>query len=128
MCYDSVGRNIESGNFRDAVNILFDLVNYGNKYYDINKPWVTRTEDPILCAQTIYTCVQLAANLAVLFHPFIPGSSEKIESWLGIDEKWEVKSVPSGTKIKGVSLLYERIDKKRIDQEVEYLKQQAAGI
>lgn len=120
--FSKVGERIESGAFRDAINNLFELVDFGNKYYDTNKPWITRTEDPAECGNTMYNCVQIIANLAVMFHPFIPGSSEKVEKWLDINEKWEFKEVPAGLKIPEVSLLYNRIDKKVIEEEINRLK------
>ena len=120
--YKKVSDSIERGSFRNAIQVLFELVNYGNKYYDLNKPWITRTEDPKICGNTIFNCIQIIANLAVMFHPFTPESSSTIEKWLGIDNKWAIKEVPTGWKIPKVTLLYERIDKKRVNIELDRLK------
>ena len=120
--YKKVSDSIERGSFRNAIQVLFELVNYGNKYYDLNKPWITRTEDPKICGNTLFNCIQIIANLAVMFHPFTPESSSTIEKWLGIDNKWAIKEVPTGWKIPKVTLLYERIDKKRVNIELDRLK------
>ncbi len=124
--YTKVGECIEHGEFRNAMDAIFALVNFGNKYYDSEKPWTTRTEDPAKCAETLFNCAQIIANLAVLFHPFAPGSSEKVESWLGIDNLWEIKHIQGGKTIPKAELLYQRIDKKKIDEEVNKLKENTA--
>lgn len=121
--YKHTSEKIESGNFREAINLIFELVYFGNKYYDEQKPWITRTEDIEHCSNTIYNCVQIIANLAVLFHPFIPKSSEVVEGWLGINNEWKLKKISAGNRIPQVTLLYERIDKKRITEEVQKLKE-----
>ena len=120
--FEEVGSNIEKGNFRQALGLCFSLVDFGNKYYDENKPWITRVEDPAACNNTLYNCVQVIANLAVLFHPFAPRASKIIEEWLSIDNSWEPKEVASQIEIPKVTVLYNRIDKKVIDEEVTALK------
>lgn len=116
---------IEQGHFRDAVSSLFSLVNFGNKYYDNNKPWITRSSNPKDCNTTIYNCVQIIAALSTMFHPFIPSSSAKVESWLNIDNMWKQKIVPSGLKIPEVSVLFNRIDKEMIKYEADSLSANA---
>lgn len=43
--YLKVGQKIEDGQFKDALEIIFDFVRFGNKYYDTTEPWKTRTEN-----------------------------------------------------------------------------------
>ena len=125
--YVAVAENIEHANFRDAVNKIFALVNYGNKYYDEQKPWITRTENPKACGNVMFNCVQIIVNLATLFAPFCPNSSEKISQWLGIDLSWKFKTVVSGKAIPNVEILYNRIDKKQIVEEVNRLKKSSGS-
>lgn len=121
--YDEVSQDIENANFRIAVEKIFQLVDFGNKFYDEQKPWVSRTENITACGNAIYNCVLLIANIAVLFHPFIPESSEKIEKWFAIDNSWKIKTIPNGYRLPDISVLFERIDKKKIADEVELLNQ-----
>lgn len=122
IAFDFVGQKIEMGNFREAISKIFSLVDYGNKYYDIKQPWITRTENLEVCYETMYNCVQIIANLSALLEPFMPCSSGKVKSWLKISDKWEVKNVSAGLVLPEISLLFERIDKKRIAEELENLK------
>lgn len=70
----------------------------------------------------MYQCVQIIANLAVLLKPFLPFSSEKVCSWLGLDDAWQLHSVPGGYTLPGTQILFERLDKGVAEQEVEKLK------
>lgn len=44
--FESVGTKIENGNFKKALEEIFELVRFGNKYYDSCQPWKTRTAAP----------------------------------------------------------------------------------
>ena len=118
----SAGKQIENGSFKDAIAEIFDFVRNANKFFDTEQPWVTRTTDRKACENTLYQCVQIIANLAVLLFPFLPFSSEKVCKWLGINNKWEKQSVSAGYLLPEVEILFQRIDKKVIETETEKLK------
>lgn len=118
----SVGRKIENGVFKDAIDEIFEFVRSANKFFDSEQPWITRTANRTVCENTLYQCVQIIANLAVLLAPFLPFSSEKVCKWLSINNKWERQSVAAGYSLPEVELLFERIDKNVIDIEVQKLK------
>ena len=120
--YDSVGAQIEAGNFRDAIREIFDLVHFANKYFDSEQPWITRNSEPARCENTLFNCVQIIANLAALLAPVLPFSSEKVANWLGIDLTWQPKSIAAGYKLPETEVLFQRIDKKVISEETEKLK------
>lgn len=108
--YISVGGKIEKGCFKDALEEIFELVRFGNKYYDFNQPWKTRTEDPPKCRETLFNCTYLIANLAVLLHPFLPFSSKKIICWLGLTTEWAVQDIVCRNIPMDYSVLYSRIE------------------
>lgn len=109
--YQEVGVKIERGQFKDALEMVFEFVRYGNKYFDVNEPWKTRSTDPEACAYTLFNCVQIIVNLAVLLHPFLPFSSEKIFSWLAVSAEWKPQYVNAGEKLPEISILFERLEK-----------------
>jgi methionyl-tRNA synthetase len=119
--YQSIGRKIEEGRLKDALDDAFELARFGNKYFDSGEPWKTRTENETACAETIFNCVYLIANLAVLLEPFLPFSSKTVRDWLSIDNTWAEKNIPAGYKIHESEILFERIDKKTVDEEVARL-------
>lgn len=120
--YIAVGRLIEGGCFKDAINEIFEFVRNANKFFDREQPWITRNTDKTACGNTLYQCVQIIANLAVLLLPFLPFSSEKVLGWLSICNRWERQNVPSGYLLPEVEILFHRIDKKVIESEMEKLK------
>lgn len=120
--YASVGKQIEVGAFRDAIREIFEFVHFANKYFDAEQPWITRTADPAKCENTIFQCVQIIANLSALLAPFLPFSSEKISRWLGTDLTWEIHGVPAGYALPATEILFQRIDKKVIEEETAKLK------
>jgi len=120
--FQTVGALIENGNLREALDTVFEFVRFGNKYFDSQQPWITRSTDVKACGNTIYNCVQIIANLAVLLEPFLPFSSLKVKGWLAIGDGWAAKSVPSGFVIPEPEILFERLDKKVIDEELRRLQ------
>lgn len=121
--YDTTAEKIEGGQFKDALEEIFEFVRFGNKYYDVNEPWKTRTAGPAKCDQTLFTCVQIIANLAVLLEPFLPFSSEKLFAWLKLTNKWEFQSVTARLVLPEISVLFRRIDREEIIMEEKKMKQ-----
>ena len=118
----TTGELIEKGAFKEAIGGIFDFVRAANKYFDTEQPWITRETNENACKNTLYQCVQIIANLAVLLYPFLPFSSEKVCRWLDINNKWERKSIPAGLCLPDIEILFQRIDKKVIEEETEKLK------
>lgn len=121
--YENIGRLIEEGSFKEALESIFLFIRSANKYFDEKQPWLTVKSDISNCKDTVYTCVQIIANLSVLLEPFLPFSSAEVHNMLKIkDIKWEFFEVDSNTEIENVKVLFERIEKSRIEEEVYRLK------
>lgn len=55
--YSDVGAKIEKGQFKDAIEVIFEFVRFGNRYFDVNEPWKTRETDPeVLWLYLIQLC------------------------------------------------------------------------
>lgn len=120
--FTATGKRIKCGEFKNALDEIFEFIRSANKFFDTEQPWLTRTTDETACKNTLFECVQIIANLAVLLSPFLPFSSEKVCKWLCIVNKWERQSVPAGYVLPKVELLFQRIDKKVIETESEKLR------
>jgi methionyl-tRNA synthetase len=118
----SVGNNIEKSKLRDSLEEIFGLVRFGNKFFDTEKPWYTRSSDITACENTIFNCIQLIANLSVLLAPFLPFSSVKVGTWLKLTTQWKPQYVESGFFIPKSEILFERLDKMIVEYELEQLK------
>ena len=122
LLYEETGQNIESTSFKKALEKVFELVRYSNKYFDEQQPWKQVREDTEACKQTLADCVYIIGNLANILSPFLPFSSEKVKGMLQItNHTWEPLLVKPQILTK-VEPLFERIDPDRIDQELEELK------
>lgn len=109
--YAQVGDFIRRGELRSAIGLVTELAQYANHYYDEKKPWIQVKEDIEQFNNTTYTCLNLIANLANLYAPFIPKSSQKVFDFLGLDiAKWEYVKVAPGTKLNNVGILFSRIE------------------
>ena len=120
--YDEIGKKVEGGRFKEAIDDIFAFVRFSNKYFDLGKPWITRNTSLRDCRDTLYNCVQLIVNLAVLLEPFLPFSSEKVVGWFLLDSSWKRKTVPIGFVIPETEILFRRIDRERIGKEEEKLR------
>jgi len=123
--YTEIGSLIKEGQFKKSLEQIFEFVRYANKYFDEQKPWIQIKEDKASCDKTMANCVYIIANLAQLLNPFLPFSSEKVKVMMGLKElRWEEIEVASAN-IQEVKPLFERIDVKRIEEELERLKNEA---
>lgn len=119
--YPRIGALIENGNLKEALDLVFDFVRFGNKYFDTERPWETRQNDMAACQNTLFNCIQIIANLALLLEPFLPFSSEKVKAWLKIDCGWRIKHISAGFAVPKPDILFERLDKAVIDEELQRL-------
>lgn len=120
--YPTVGGLIDNGNLKEAIDTVFEFVRFGNKYFDTEQPWKTRQNDIASCQNTLFNCIQIIANLTLLLEPFLPFSSEKVKTWLKIDHAWSVNQVSAGFVIPRPDILFERLDKTVIDEELQKLQ------
>ncbi|MBO1623789.1 methionine--tRNA ligase [Bacillus arachidis] len=119
--YQKVGDAIEQAHFKVALETIFETVRFANKYFDERAPWKQREEDPIACEDTISHCVYFIVNFAQLLEPFLPFSSERVRDILSITSvNWKCENtLPE--RISHVQPLFERIDIKQIETEIEKL-------
>ncbi len=121
--YDLVGEQIENGKFKEALKRIFELVKIANKYFDENKPWELDKTDPQQCRYVIYNCFQMIVNLLRLLEPFIPFCCKKAHSFIDLpDTKWDYIEVKTIKLTNKPIVLFERIDKAVIQQEIDKLK------
>ncbi|GFZ33114.1 methionine--tRNA ligase 1 [Clostridium zeae] len=118
ILYDIIGKFIEQGNLKIALEKIFEFVRRMNKYFDENAPWITIKDNLQVCGNTIYNCIYSIENLSNLLAPFLPESSAKIKAWLDVkNDRWEIIKPEYGASIEEITILFERLDKKLIEEE-----------
>ena len=75
----------------------------------------------------MYVAMQITANLAIAFEPFLPFMSAKLRDMLGMEKcDWNrlgaVDIIPSGAVIKKPELLFEKIEDDVIEAQVKKLQ------
>lgn len=82
--WNNYHQNMESLKIKEALNETFRVINFANRYIDQERPW----EDSCLRqGEIVSNLLIFIANLGLMLKPFIPETSRKIFSQLGIDEK-----------------------------------------
>ena len=86
-CRAALEKYIETYHFREALKEAMNMARIGNKYISDMEPWKVAKTDMDRTASILYTCLQICADLAIVFEPFTPFSAEKLRSILrvGID-------------------------------------------
>jgi methionyl-tRNA synthetase len=116
--YPSVGKLIEQGDLKEALDVIFGFIRSANKYFDEEQPWITVKNNIEKCKETLNTCVHVIANLSLLLDPFLPLSSAKVRNILNIRQTaWQYITVPAGLELRDVEILFIRIDRKVIALE-----------
>ena len=113
--------------FRDAQKEAMNLARIGNKYLADTEPWKLAKTDMERTATVLHVALQIAANLAIAFEPFLPFSSEKLKTMLNMDSSigWEdlgrINLLSAGNPLGEVSLLFEKIEDATIQAQLDRL-------
>ncbi len=121
-----VEKLLESFRFRDAQKEAMNLARLGNKYLADSEPWKVIKTDPERVKTILNLALQLTANLAIAFEPFLPFSSKRLREMLAIDEvEWDrlgaTDLLPAGHKLGKPGLLFEKIEDSVVEAQVQKL-------
>ena len=112
--------------FRDSQKEAMNLARIGNKYLADTEPWKLAKTDMERVATILHISLQLVANLAIAFEPFLPFSSEKLRKMLNMDsfdwaELGHTDLLPAGHQLGTPELLFEKIEDDVIQAQVDKL-------
>ena len=121
-----VERLLENFRFRDAQKEAMNLARIGNKYLADSEPWKLQKTDPERVKTILNISLQLAANLAIAFEPFLPFSSKKLRGMLNMpDFNWDdlgsTSLIKEGHQLEKPELLFEKIEDEAIEAQVAKL-------
>jgi methionyl-tRNA synthetase len=113
--------------FRDAQKEAMTLARIGNKYLADTEPWKVAKTDMDRVATIMHLSLQIAANLAIAFEPFLPFSSEKLRNMLGLKtfdwkELGRIDLLKAGDQLGTPELLFEKIEDETIAAQVQKLQ------
>ena len=113
--------------FRDAQKEAMNLARIGNRYITECEPWKVWKTDPKRVETILYISLQLVANLAIAFEPFLPFSSAKLRRLINIEEfDWaqlgSTDLLKPGHQLAEPELLFEKIDDEAIERQLQKLE------
>ena len=113
--------------FRDAQKEAMNLARIGNRYITECEPWKVWKTDPERVKTILNVCLQLTANLAIAFEPFLPFSSRKLREMLQLDHfDWEqlgsTDILEAGHQLAEPELLFEKIEDEVIAAQLKKLE------
>ena len=117
---------LENFKFREAQKEAMNLARIGNKYLADTEPWKLAKTDMKRVETILNISLQLVANLAIAFEPFLPFSSEKLRGMIGLEgAQWDrlgaIDLLPAGHKLGKPELLFEKIEDEAIEAQIQKL-------
>lgn len=117
---------LEHYRFRDALKEAMNLARIGNKYLADTEPWKLAKTDMNRVATILNLALQISANLAIAFEPFLPFSAKKLRNMLNMQiVDWNVLGhtdiLPEGLQLNPAELLFEKIEDSTIEAQVQKL-------
>ena len=121
-----VEQYLDAFKFREAQKEAMNLARIGNKYITECEPWKVWKTDPKRVETILNISLQLVANLAIAFEPFLPFSSEKLRGLINMpDFEWSqlgsTDLLKPGTQLAEPELLFEKIEDSVIEKQLQKL-------
>lgn len=118
--------NLDAFRFRDALKEAMNLARIGNKYLADTEPWKLIKTDPDRVGTILNISLQITANLAIAFEPFLPFSVKKIKQFINKNDLlWNqlghIDILPAEHKLGKAELLFEKIEDDAIEKQVQKL-------
>ena len=132
--WDEVGRiktalteALDTFHFREALKQAMEIARLGNRYLQETEPWKVAKTDMARTATILNTALQLCANIAIAFEPFIPFTCGKLVGMLGgVKMTWDMLGasdiIPAGTEIAPAELLFDKIEDSVVEAQVRRLQ------
>ena len=118
---------LEGFKFREAQKEAMNLARIGNKYLADSEPWKVIKTDPERVKTIINISLQITANLAIAFEPFLPFSSKRLREMIAMDSfSWEqigrMDLLAEGTQLPKPELLFTKVEDSDIEFQIKKLE------
>jgi len=113
--------------FRDAQKEAMNLARIGNKYLADTEPWKVAKTDMGRVATIMNLSLQIAANLAIAFEPFLPFTSKKLRAMLNLETfNWtdlgKIDLLKADSQLGTPELLFEKIEDEVVEAQIKKLQ------
>ena len=123
----SLSQNLDTFHFREALKDAMNIARLGNKYLQETEPWKLAKTDMARVETILNVALQICANIAIAFEPFLPFMSKKLVKMLGIESlSWgmlgSTSILANGAEIGAAELLFEKIEDDAIQAQIDRLE------
>ena len=123
---EKVEQYLDNFKFREAQKEAMNLARIGNKYITECEPWKVWKTDPKRVETILNISLQLVANLAIAFEPFLPFSSKDLRQMIGMEQfDWaelgRTDLLEAGHQLGEPHLLFEKIEDETIQKQLDKL-------
>lgn len=117
---------LDTFHFREALKQAMEIARVGNRYLQETEPWRVVKTDMARTETILNVALQICANIAIAFEPFIPFTTARLAEMLHLnDMRWdklgETDLVSIGTELGKPELLFEKIEDSTIQAQVQKL-------
>ena len=126
--FDETEANLEAVRLRQALQSSMALAQAANRYLDQKEPWRAVRSDKADAAQTLWTVVSVINCLKTTLYPFLPFSSQKLHTMLGIDGDvevagwtWDANELRPGHALQRPTPLFQKLDEEVVAAEEQRL-------
>ncbi len=123
----SLSENLDTFHFREALKDAMNIARLGNKYLQETEPWKLAKTDMARVETILNVALQICANIAIAFEPFLPFMSAKLSKMLGLEKlDWDTLGasdiLAAGAEIAPAELLFEKIEDDAIQAQIDRLE------
>lgn len=126
-----IAENYEQFRLRRVCQLIMELAQAGNAYFDAKHPWVDAKSETTKARMntTIACCLECIKLLALVSFPIVPTAAQKAWSFLGQNQplhslSWDAVislSLPAGQELKNSEILFKKIEDEQVEQEIQKL-------
>lgn len=123
---DALTAALDTFHFREALKEAMNIARIGNRYLQETEPWKLAKTDMDRVATILNVSLQICANIAIAFEPFLPFMSKKLRDMLALNEiAWSklgaADIIAAGTQLSEPQLLFEKIEDETIQAQLDRL-------
>lgn len=123
---DRLTKALETFHFREGLKEAMEIARIGNRYLQETEPWKVSKTDMARTATILNIALQICANIAVAFKPFLPFSADRLALMLSMPEPvWDNLGsdtiLAAGTELGKPELLFEKITDEQIQAQLDRL-------